>query len=239
MNDTNTPSQPSGPIPVRAFVTFGVFVLLMPAVIFLAAGTLRWPMGWVYYGVTATAALVSRALVALVNPDLLAERAQSQRAEDVKPWDRSLSLLVGLVAPIISLIVVGLDKRFSWSAPLPPWVVPVAVVLFVLGYAFATWAMLANRFFSGVVRIQTERGHHVITGGPYRIVRHPGYLGGIVAGVATPLLLGSAWALIPAAAYVAIIVVRTALEDRTLHAELPGYREYAQRTRYRLIPGLW
>ena len=237
MNDD--PKEPVRTIPVRAVVTFAVFILVLPGLIFLAAGTLQWTMGWVYYGVTATAALVSRALAALAHPDLLAERAHSQRAEDVKPWDRSLSLIVGLIAPTVSLIVVGLDKRWSWSGPLLAWVAPAAVVLFVLGYAFATWALLTNRFFSAVVRIQEERGHHVISDGPYRIVRHPGYVGGIISAVATPLLLGSLWGLISAAVYVAAIVVRTVLEDRTLQEELPGYRDYAQRTRYRLVPGVW
>jgi protein-S-isoprenylcysteine O-methyltransferase Ste14 len=99
--------------------------------------------------------------------------------------------------------------------------------------------MVANKFFSGVVRIQKERGHHVVSEGPYRIVRHPGYVGGVVAVIATPLLLGSLWGLISAAVYAAFVVLRTALEDRTLHEELPGYREYAQRTRYRLLPGVW
>ena len=239
MNDSNTQAQSSPPIPIRAVIAFAIFVLLLPAVIFLAAGTLRWPMGWVYYGVTAASALVSRALVALVHPDLLAERAQSQRAEDAKSWDRSLSLIVGLLAPLVTLIVTGLDRRWSWSPLLPSWAAAVAVAVFVLSYAFSTWAMVANRFFSGVVRIQKERGHHVVTGGPYRVVRHPGYVGGILAAIATPPLLGSLWGLIPATAYVVVIVVRTALEDRTLHEELPGYGAYAQRTRYRLLPGVW
>jgi protein-S-isoprenylcysteine O-methyltransferase Ste14 len=220
-------------------VSFAAGLLILPAVIFLAAGTLRWPMGWVYYGITVAGALVSRGIVALVHPDLLVERAQSQRAEDMEPWDRSLSLLVGLVAPTVSLIVIGLDKRLSWSPALSPRIAPVATALYVLAYAFGTWAMAANRFFSGVVRIQADRGQHVVTQGPYRIVRHPGYVGGIVAAVVTPLMLGSLVGLITAVIYVALTAVRTALEDRTLQAELPGYREYAERTRYRLVPGVW
>jgi protein-S-isoprenylcysteine O-methyltransferase Ste14 len=196
-------------------------------------------MGWVYYGITAVGALLSRAIVAFVHPDLLAERAQSQRADDTKSWDRSLSLLVGLLAPLLSLIVIGLDKRWTWSPALPPWLAPVATVLYAMAYAFGTWAMVTNRFFSAVVRIQEERGHEVVSGGPYRIVRHPGYVGGIVTAVVTPLVLGSLWGLITAAVYVALITVRTALEDRTLQEELPGYAEYARRTRYRLLPGLW
>jgi protein-S-isoprenylcysteine O-methyltransferase Ste14 len=238
LNET-PPAKPSEPIPVRALIAFAIFTLILPGVVFLAAGTVRWPMGWVYYGLTAAAALLSRVAVALVQPSLLAERARSQRAEDVKPWDRTLSLVVGLVAPTLNLVVAGLDKRWSWSPPPPSWVAPLAIALFVLAYSFATWAMVANRFFSSVVRIQEERGHHVVSEGPYRIVRHPGYVGGVVAAIATPLLLGSLWGLISAAVYTAFVVLRTALEDRTLHEELPGYREYAQRTRYRLLPGVW
>ena len=96
-----------------------------------------------------------------------------------------------------------------------------------------------NRFFSGTVRIQTERGHRVVTGGPYRFVRHPGYLGGVISYLAMPLILGSAWAYIPAAVGMAVTAIRAALEDRTLKKELPGYLEYTQATRYRLIPGIW
>jgi len=239
MNDTNTQAQSSAPIQKRAVVAFAIYMLLLPAVIFLAAGTLRWPMGWVYYGLTVAAALVSRAIVALVHPDLLAERGRSQRAEDVKSWDRPLSLAVGFLVPLVVLIVSGLDRRWSWSPPLPSWVTPAALALFILSYVFSTWAMVTNRVLSGVVRIQKDRGHHVVTSGPYRIVRHPGYAGGAIAMIATPLLLGSLWGLIPAAAYVVLIVIRTRLEDRTLQEELPGYREYAQWTRYRLLPGVW
>jgi protein-S-isoprenylcysteine O-methyltransferase Ste14 len=239
MDHSERPSTQPRRIPVRALISFAILALVMPAVIFLAAGTVRWPMGWVYYGIAAAGALLSRAVIAIVVPDLLAERAHSQRAEDIKDWDRSLSRLVGLIVPIASLIVIGLDKRWAWSPPLPPWVSIGSAVVLVLAYAFGTWAMAANRFFSGVVRIQADRGQHVVTKGPYRIVRHPGYLGGAVAAVLTPLLLGSLWGLTTAMIYVALIAVRTALEDRTLHEELPGYREYAQRTRYRLVPGVW
>jgi protein-S-isoprenylcysteine O-methyltransferase Ste14 len=239
MTSANARPQSDGSIPVRAIVTFALFALFMPAVIFLAAGTVRWTTGWIYYGLAVAASLGSRALVAIVHPDLLAERARSQRADDAEPWDRYLSPIVGLIAPLVSLIVVGLDKRWLWSPPLPSWVAAVGVVLFVLGYAFSTWALVTNRFFSAVVRIQRERGQHVVTDGPYRIVRHPGYAGGLLASLATPLVLGTLWGLIPAAAYAGLIAVRTALEDRTLQEELPGYREYVQRTRFRLLPGLW
>jgi protein-S-isoprenylcysteine O-methyltransferase Ste14 len=216
-----------------------MYILLFPAVIFLAGGTLRWPMGWWYYGLSVTATIISRLIVARVNPDQLRERGTSMSAENAKSWDRTLSMLVGLVIPVVVLIVVGLDHRWSWSPVLPTWVPPFGIILIILGYALATWAFVVNQFFSAVVRIQTDRGHHVVSDGPYGLVRHPGYLGGLISIIATPLLLGSLWGLVPVAIYIVILVTRTALEDRTLQDELPGYREYSQRTRFRLLPGVW
>jgi protein-S-isoprenylcysteine O-methyltransferase Ste14 len=137
------------------------------------------------------------------------------------------------------LIVAGFDDRWSWS---PPQAVAVQIAAFVavaLGDVLFAWAMASNMFFSSVVRIQQDRGHTVQSGGPYRFVRHPGYLGTIVPTLATPLALGSLWAFIPAGLLTAVMVVRTALEDKTLRDELAGYTEYAQRTRYRLVPGVW
>ena len=115
----------------------------------------------------------------------------------------------------------------------------MALVGILLGYAFSSWALIENRFFAGTVRIQTERGHHVISGGPYRIVRHPGYAGAVLGYLLIPVLLDSAWAFVPAILLLIVMITRTALEDKTLQAELPGYKEFAQRTRYRLIPGIW
>jgi protein-S-isoprenylcysteine O-methyltransferase Ste14 len=113
------------------------------------------------------------------------------------------------------------------------------MVVMALGYALFLWAMASNAFFAEGVRIQRERGHTVTAGGPYRYVRHPGYVGAILSQAATPFLLGSAWALIPTAASAALYVARTYLEDKTLREELPGYKEYAQQIRYRLLPGVW
>jgi protein-S-isoprenylcysteine O-methyltransferase Ste14 len=132
-----------------------------------------------------------------------------------------------------------LDFRFEWSPPLPLAVHVVSLAVILLGYAFSTWAMIANRFFSGTVRIQTERGHTTVTDGPYRIVRHPGYAGAVIAYLVTPFALGTLWALVPTGLTVILYVVRTALEDRTLQEELPGYAEYAKKTRFRLVPGIW
>jgi len=226
-------------VPIRMYFIFVIYTLLFPAVIFLVGGTLRWPMGWWYYGLSVGATIISRLIVARVNPDQLTERGTGMAADNAKSWDRSLSMLVGLVIPVVVLVVTGLDHRWSWSPVFPSWVSPCAIILLAFGYTLATWAFVVNKFFSGVVRIQHDRGHHVISDGPYRFVRHPGYLGGLFSIIATPILLGSLWGLVPVAVYIGVLVTRTALEDRTLQEELPGYREFSQKTRYRLLPGIW
>ena len=137
------------------------------------------------------------------------------------------------------VIVAGLDHRYAWSAAFPLWLNLLGLILIAIGYFFASWALAENRFFSGVVRIQADRGHVVCDTGPYRIVRHPGYAGNILALFGIVLAFSSLWTLIPAALALVIAVLRTALEDRTLQEELPGYRDYATRVRYRLSPGLY
>lgn len=146
-----------------------------------------------------------------------------------------MALSVGF--PVV--IVAGLDHRFEWSSLLPLLLIIIGFSLVTIGYTFACWAMVENRFFSGAVRIQKDRGHVVCDSGPYQIVRHPGYFGNILALAGIVLALSSVWTIIPAMIALVIAVVRTALEDRTLKEELPGYKEYAQRVRYRLIPGIY
>ncbi len=137
------------------------------------------------------------------------------------------------------VIVAGLDHRYGWSPVIPLWLVVIGFILITLGYAFAAWALAENRFFYSVVCIQKDRGHVVCDTGPYRLVRHPGYAGNIPPLLGVVLALGSVWTLIPAAAALIVTVIRTVLEDQTLQEELPGYRDYARRVRYRLIPGLY
>lgn len=120
----------------------------------------------------------------------------------------------------------------------PKLIVQLLIVM-VLGYAFSTWALIENKFFSGVVRIQKDRGHHVISTGPYRIIRHPGYAGALWIYLATPIFMDSLWAFIPTILLVGVTIIRTSLEDRTLQNELPGYKEFTDQTRYRLFPGIW
>ena len=216
---------------VQLVVTGGIMAVAM----FLPAGRLGW---WQAIAVLAIYAgdIAFNALVVLRrNPELIAERAESLK--HTKGWDKPVTGAV-TVASLLVLVVAGLDVRFAWSSV--PVVASVAGLLLVLaGSAVLSWAMSANRFFARVVRIQTERGHEVCDTGPYRIVRHPGYAGMIVYSLGMSVGLGSWWALIPSLLAAGGYVVRTALEDRTLQAELGGYVEYTSRVRYRLLPAVW
>jgi protein-S-isoprenylcysteine O-methyltransferase Ste14 len=136
-------------------------------------------------------------------------------------------------------IFAGLDFRYGWTGGFPAGVQIAALAVSLLGYAIIPWAMANNRFFSQIVRIQSDRGHSVSTGGPYRLVRHPSYVGMILFELAMPVMLASWGSLLISLGNVILLVVRTALEDRTLSVELPGYAEYAVKTRYRLLPGVW
>ncbi len=237
--------QPKGAFEVikavgwKAWLRFAAFTLLLPMILFIAAGRLNWVWAWVYVGIVVFFTLVSRIAVMRTNPDLLAERAQSLDREDVRGWDRLILFFLLLVGPLAMMIVAGLDERFGWSPQIPLTPRLVALAIMVLGYTVGTWAMAVNRYYSAVVRIQKDRGQTVITDGPYRFVRHPSYATGIVSSLMIPILLGSLWALIPTILVALGTIIRTALEDRTLLEELDGYKEYAQRVRYRLLPGIW
>jgi protein-S-isoprenylcysteine O-methyltransferase Ste14 len=223
----------------RTVIGFLVYSLMTPVILFLAAGTLDWPMGWLYAIITLGVGVASRVLLFTRQPDLAAERGKFTNAEGAKQWDRVLVPLVALVLPLVVLIVCGLDYRLNGPGRVALGVQLAATILMVAGYALGIWALLTNRFFSTVVRIQTERGHTVVSNGPYRYVRHPGYAGGLVYYLATPLVLGAPWGCAPAGVLAVLLVLRTALEDNTLRQELPGYAEYAARVRYRLIPAIW
>jgi len=219
---------------------FGAIVaLLMQFLPLLLSGDRQWVEGWILGFVTIFFALLSRLLVARRNPDLLAERAHYDKAEGAKPWDLILVKFIGLYLPLSGYVVVGLDKRFGWSPPISTWIEIVGLLGLILGFSLATWAMVVNRFFSSVVRIQKDRGHVVCDAGPYRWVRHPGYAGGMLSWLSVPFFMGSLWGLIPFGLTCLLIIIRTKLEDDTLKEELPGYRDFATKTRHRLIPGIW
>jgi protein-S-isoprenylcysteine O-methyltransferase Ste14 len=211
-------------------------VLMLPVMLFLSAGRVDWVMGWVMVGIVAVWVGATALVVIPRNPELLAERVGPKKG--AKTWDTVILGMYG-VTTIAVWIVAGLDVRFGWTTgiSLPLQIAAMAIV--VSGYALVVWATASNAFFSQVVRIQTERGHTVATGGPYRFVRHPAYVGIILFELATPVMLGSGWALIPGGLSALLFIVRTALEDKTLQAELDGYKDYATRVRYRLLPGVW
>jgi protein-S-isoprenylcysteine O-methyltransferase Ste14 len=223
---------------LKRAVQLGIQFLLLAGILFLSSGRLDWWFAWVYLGIFVLGVGVNSFVILRTNPELIAERAR-QFTPETKKWDRILATLWGLMSGIVALLVAGLDVRFGWSPQIPLTVQLVAMLFHMFGSAFAGWALVSNAFFSGTVYIQTERGHAVASTGPYRIVRHPGYVGWILSGLAAPVMLGSWWALLPAALAQGALVLRTALEDRTLREELPGYEEYAERVRYRLAPGIW
>ncbi|MEH6909716.1 MAG: isoprenylcysteine carboxylmethyltransferase family protein [Oceanicoccus sp.] len=213
--------------------------LLIPLILFMCAGDIGWWQAWLYSMLILVAGIGGRMWAEQRHPGLTAERQNSDNIQNAKAWDKVLAPLmaVSVVFPVV--IVAGLDHRYNWSSEFQLWPIMIGFIFILFGYAFAAWALAENRFFYSVVCIQTDRGHVVCDTGPYRFVRHPGYAGNIFALFGIVLALGSVWALIPAVIASIISVVRTALEDQTLQEELPGYRDYAQRVRYRLIPGIY
>lgn len=226
-------------VPGKAVLRLIGLVLIMLAVLLLSAGRWDWWEAWAYTGVGVLVLLAGRLALIRKFPDLALERAQAQEMEDVKSWDRLLMPVTALVGPCLSWIVAGLDERFGWSPDLPDGIQIAALIVIQIGSLLGTWAMLVNRFFSSQVRIQTDRGQTVVREGPYRVVRHPGYAGGLISWLAAPVFFSSYWVAIPMVLTILASVLRTALEDQTLQDELPGYREYARQTRFRLIPGIW
>ena len=212
-------------------------ILISAVILFGAAGRLAWSWAWIYLGLSVTASLVAAAVLLPHHRDLIVERETA--LAHARLWDKGLASAATVLASRLGPLVAGLDVRLHWSATLPSGWRLAGLGGFAAGTALYLWAMASNPFFSTVVRIQTERGHRVVDTGPYHALRHPGYLGWIVAETAVPLILGSTWALLPAALGCALWVERTALEDRTLHEELTGYVGYARRVKYRLLPGIW
>lgn len=211
-------------------------IVVMGVALFWSAGKINWWPAWASIAVmlawiTATAIVIIR-----FNPDLLAERLGPRKG--AKPWDTAIMSILGLTQ-LARYILAGLDQRYGWTGGFPLAAQIAALTVCVLGYALFVWATASNAFFSQIVRIQSERGHAVATGGPYHYVRHPGYFGAILYEIAVPILLASWWAFITGGLGAILLILRTALEDRTLQAELAGYADYARQVRHRLLPGIW
>ena len=210
-------------------------VVFFAGFVFMNASRLGWTLGWIYVGIVAATLAINLVCLRLWNPELI--RRRMRFGKFTKTWDKVWAVLFGLVMIAIYVVAV-IEARDGVSSALgAAWLLGLAI--FVLGWTLVTWSMVVNPFFEKTVRIQTDHGHRVIETGPYAYVRHPGYVGFAGWMLSTPLLLASAWAFVPAALAVSAVVIRTALEDRTLQAELPGYPEYAARVRFRLIPSVW
>jgi protein-S-isoprenylcysteine O-methyltransferase Ste14 len=208
----------------------------MGAVLFGAAGRLDWWAGWLFIALVVLMQVHVIVTLQKTSPDLLTERNRIRAG--TKPWDKVIAPLIALVFPLLMWLAAGLDVRRG-NTSLSAAVQAAGFALATVSAWLAARAMAVNRFFSGTVRIQTDRGHHVISTGPYATVRHPGCVGMLGFTLATPLALGSAMAFVPSGICVLLLVIRTVLEDRTLRAELVGYADYALRVRWRLIPGVW
>ena len=219
---------------LRALLGGLVTTLVLAGLLFWAYGSLRWPMAWAFLIWLVAYDLAG---LALLPRALIEERgripADAERADLVRA---GLALL--FLFPV-TLAVCGLDRRFALSATPPLALRAAASGVFVFGYAFSLWAARVNPFFSAVVSIQRERGHHVVDRGPYAIVRHPGYAGPVLAHLALPLALGSWLGLAPAVLGCALLALRALHEERRLTRELAGYAEYASRVRFRLVPRVW
>lgn len=223
----------------RQWIRLVVVYLLIPLILLICGGDLGWWQAWLYSLLILAAGIGGRVWAEQRHPGLTAERQNIENLQNAKAWDKVLAPLMALSVSFPPVIVAGLDHRYNWSPEFPLSLIVIGFILISLGYTFAAWALAENRFFSSVVRIQTDRGHVVCDSGPYRFVRHPGYAGNILALFGIVLALGSVWTLIPGAMASIIAVVRTVLEDQILQEELPGYRDYARRVRYRLISGIY
>ena len=211
-------------------------LVIMGVALFWSAGKINWWSAWAAVAVMAAWSAATATAILIFNPSLLAERLGPRRG--AKRWDITIMSLLGIIQ-LIRYIVAGLDVRYGWTGSFPLAVEITGLIICVAGYAIVVWATASNAFFSQVVRIQPERGHVVATGGPYRFVRHPAYIGSILYELAVPFLLASWWALLPGIVNAVLLIIRTALEDRTLQKELKGYIQYANQTRFRLLPYIW
>jgi protein-S-isoprenylcysteine O-methyltransferase Ste14 len=220
----------------RSIISLVVFFVIFAVLLFVPAGDLRWAGGWLFILLFFILCVLASVYLWHANPEVFVARSKLRKG--IKPWDKVLMFFLFLSLLAI-FPVAGLDDgRFHWSS-VPTWLVALGYVLFSIGFVPGVWAEAVNKFVELGVRIQTERGHKVIDTGPYAIVRHPMYLSAFFVFFGAALALGSFWALIPATIANVVLIVRTAMEDRTLQDELDGYREYASRVRYRLIPGVW
>jgi protein-S-isoprenylcysteine O-methyltransferase Ste14 len=211
-------------------------IVLQALILFVTAGSISWIEGWIYICLYFVLLSIAALIMIPKRKEVIAERSKGSTGG--KPWDILLTRVMAIPS-LGMLVVAGFQERLGWLPDLAVMWQVVGSFLFVLGYAIVIWAMYVNPFFSSVVRIQLERGHAAVNVGPYRYIRHPGYLGMITSAFGTVLMLDASWALIPCCLYSVFVFLRAYKEDNTLTMELPGYKEYRTATRYRLMPFVW
>ena len=220
----------------QLFIKSLIGTLFFLFILFISAGRINYWQGWLYATICIVSVLLNS--FALKDKDeLAAERSGAKSG--TKSWDK---IIIGLstVTLIITYIVAGLDSgRFQWSPGFHWSINTIGVILILLGEVIFLMAQKQNKFFSSLMRIQTDRGHTVCDTGIYKIIRHPAYFGNIITAIGIPLILGALWGFIPSAVSVLLTIIRTSLEDKTLINELDGYRDYTYKTRYRLLPYIW
>jgi protein-S-isoprenylcysteine O-methyltransferase Ste14 len=220
----------------RRGAQIGMMFLVLAGVLFLAAGTVAWFWGWAYLALFLASVGVNSYFLFRLAPETIVERG---RAAPTQSWDKVVSGLWSLFQFFLLPLAAGLEFRLGRTQSMPVAAHLAGALAFAAGLALFGWAMVRNAYFSTAVRIQDDRGQTVCREGPYRYIRHPGYLGAVFQSLGVPLLLGSGWALVPGMIAAVLIIIRTAFEDRMLQRELPGYSAYAGEVRFRLVPHLW
>jgi protein-S-isoprenylcysteine O-methyltransferase Ste14 len=214
-----------------------IWIVAMGALLFASAGTLRWVAAWVFLGAMAVIGISCGLWLAWTDPALLTERMRPMLRDDQPAADKKFILTFGLVA-LIWLVTIGMDERMH-ASDVPVALQALGLAMLVISTCFIMWVMRENSFAATIVRLQPERGHRVVSTGPYAFVRHPMYSGTVLFFVGVPLLLGSWWGVAMSPLFVVLFAFRVAIEERVLIAGLPGYTDYAAQVRYRLVPGFW
>lgn len=222
---------------IRYIIAMFILLIIQAIILFAYASTIYLPRAWLFLSITFIYYLLSTIILYRVNPELINQRGDIQT--DAKLWDQFLMRAHNIMLIFIMPAIIGLDVgRFHWSNLSIYYVIP-GFIFYIISTILINWAMIVNPHFEATVRIQKDRDHKVITKGPYSIIRHPGYLSGILWSVAVPLITGSFFGLIPGGIAILLLILRTFLEDKTLQSELTGYSKYVKSVKYRLFPGVW
>ena len=218
---------------LRRIIQVIVTQVILFLILFISAGTITWIWPWLFLLVSIILGVIN---FFIIPPEVIEERGRKK--ENVKKWDKILTS-INTIPTILLYVCCGLDHRFGWTNSLPVVIHISGFILTFAGSMLFSWSMVSNKFFSTLVRLQHDRQHTVATGGPYKYIRHPGYVGYILMSAATPVALGTLWGLVLSGITAILLIIRTSMEDNTLKKELPGYADYAEKVKYRLLPLVW